>query len=134
MNFRKPVSLLLAFFLLVSNVGFAFNVHYCGGEIASITIKTTFSSEKPVKNCCAVVEEKSDCCKNKTLHFQQKSYDVVVDLITYTADLVYLTAEESPIVGFSTASTFKSNSITSYSCDANAPPFFKLYHQLIFYA
>lgn len=36
MNFKKHISLFLAFFLLVSNVGFALDVHYCGVEIASI--------------------------------------------------------------------------------------------------
>ena len=114
-------------------MGFAFNVHYCRGEIASVSINTSFSSKKGVKSCCAALEEKSDCCKNKTLHFQQKSDDVVVDLISFTADLVYL-IQEKTIVVFTSSPILKSKSITSYFCDANAPPFFKLYHQYIFYA
>ena len=82
MNFRKHICITLAFLLLVSNIGFAFNVHYCGDEISSISLKTTLSSEEIEKNCCGEIEEKSDCCDTKVLHFQKKSETVRANLIT----------------------------------------------------
>ena len=41
MNLKKCTGLFLALLLLVSNIGFAFDVHYCGGKIASVSLKTT---------------------------------------------------------------------------------------------
>ena len=69
MNFRKHICILLAVLLLVSNVGFAFNVHYCGDEIASVSLKSVFSSNNTEENCCGIVEEQSHCCKDKVFHF-----------------------------------------------------------------
>jgi hypothetical protein len=48
---KKCTGLLLAFLLLVSNIGFAFDVHYCGGEIASVSLNTT-ATASPEKKCC----------------------------------------------------------------------------------
>lgn len=133
MNFRKHICSLLAVLLLVSNVGFAFNVHYCGDEIASISLKSAFSSNNIEENCCGIVEEKSHCCKNKVLHFQKKSETSTFNVFTFNSDILFLNQYWKPFQITSTPN-FKRNSITSYFCDANAPPFFKLYSQYIFYA
>ncbi|MSP85751.1 MAG: hypothetical protein EXR18_08015 [Flavobacteriaceae bacterium] len=133
MNFRKHICILLAFLLLVSNVGFAFNVHYCGDEIASVSLKSAFSSNNTEENCCGIVEEKSHCCKNKVLHFQKKSETSSFNIIAFNSDFLFFKQDWKPFQITSTPN-FKRNSITSYFCDANAPPFFKLYSQYIFYA
>lgn len=133
MNFRKQICSLLAVLLLVSNVGFAFNVHYCGDEIASVSLKSAFSSSNTEKNCCGIVEKKSHCCKDKVFHFQKKSETSTFNVFTFNSDILILNNDWNPIVTISTPN-FKRNSITAYSCDANAPPFFKLYSQYIFYA
>ena len=133
MNFKKHISLLLAFFLLVSNVGLAFDVHYCGGEIASVSLKTGFESQDFEKNCCGKVEKKSACCKDKVVHFQKKSDNVLLKVFSFNADVPFLFEEWSPIV-FAKVPNFKSAPVSSYYCDAHAPPLFKLYNQYIFYA
>ena len=133
MNFRKHICSLLAVLLLVSNVGFAFDVHYCGEEIASVSLKSSFLSKNTEENCCGIVEEKSHCCKNKVLHFQKKSETSTFNVFTFNSDILFLNLDWKPFLIIST-SNFKRNSITSYFCDANAPPFFKLYSQYIFYA
>lgn len=133
MNFRKQICSLLAVLLLVSNVGFAFNVHYCGDEIASVSLKTSFSSEDSEENCCGIVEEKSHCCKDKVFHFQKKSETSTFNVFTFNSNILIINNDWKPIVDTSTPN-FKRNSISAYSCDANAPPFFKLYSQYIFYA
>ena len=72
MNFKKCTSVLMAFYLLVSTSGFAFNVHYCEGEIASIS--SIFKMEEPCemeepheeKTCCALVaDDHSSCCSDQ---------------------------------------------------------------------
>ena len=71
MNLKKCTGIFLAFLLLVSNIGFAFDVHYCGGKIASVSLSTTVS---PEKKCCGDKEKKSSCCKDKVFKFEKKSF------------------------------------------------------------
>ncbi|MFV8344868.1 HYC_CC_PP family protein [Flavobacterium sp. ZB4P13] len=133
MKFKRPICLLLAFFLLVSNMGLAFNVRYCGNEIASVTLKTPVQDQNLEKDCCGVVEKKSHCCKDKEVNFQKKTDDLIQKIVSFHADFTFSIEEWNPSV-FSFVSNFKNCQFTSYYCDANAPPFFKLYHQYIFYA
>lgn len=133
MYFRKQISSLLAVLLLASNIGFAFNVHYCGDEIASVSLKSAFSSNNTEKNCCGVVEIKSHCCKDKVFHFQKKSESSIFNVFTFNSDILFLNQDWKPFIITSTTN-FNRNLTASYFCDANAPPFFKLYSQYIFYA
>lgn len=134
MKFKRHICLLLAFFLLVSNMGLAFNAHYCDDELASVSLKTSFSSQNFEKDCCGeLVEEKEHCCKDKEVRFQKKADNLIVKSFSFNIDIPFLIQEWNPIV-VSLISNFKSSQVVSYFCDANAPPFFKLYHQYIFYA
>ena len=141
MKFKKHISFILAFFLLVSNIGFAVDVHYCGGEVASVKPiywKNTESPNSVKDNCCGPkvtsnVQKKDSCCKDKVVHFQKKSENTILDSISFIPDFVFLVDEWNPII-FSEISKCVGNPITSYYCDANAPPLFKLYHQFLFYA
>lgn len=128
MNFKKCTSLILVFLLLVSNIGLAFNVHYCGDEIASVT----FTQHNPEKNCCGIAEKKSNCCSDKVVHIQKKSDNVLVKCFAFQMQDFIPSADWKPMVSLAVV-PFKSNTITSYFCDAHAPPLFKLYSQYIFY-
>jgi hypothetical protein len=132
-KFNRHISLLLAFFLLVSNIGFAFNVRYCGNDITSVTLKTPIQDKELEKDCCGFVEKESHCCKDKEVKFEKKTDDLIQKTVSFHSDFILLSNEWNPSV-FSFFSNFKKNAVTSYYCDANAPPFFKLYHQYIFYA
>jgi hypothetical protein len=133
MNFRKHICITLALLLLVSNIGFAFNVHYCGDEISSISFKTSLSSEEIEKNCCGEIEKKSNCCDTKVFHFQKKSETSLTHLFFQIVD-IHLSNHYWYPNSTVKISNFKINSIPTYFCDANAPPYFKLYSQYIFYA
>lgn len=132
MNLKKCTGLFLAFLLLVSNIGFAFDVHYCGGKIASVSLNTT-ASASPEKKCCGVSEKKSSCCKDKVVHFEKKSDNATFKIfffqIAFLAGIQQFKPITSPAI-----SNFKRNQIISYYSDANAPPLFKLYNQYIFYS
>ena len=39
---NKGIGLILSFLIFISNTGLAFNVHYCGNEVSSISLKTNF--------------------------------------------------------------------------------------------
>lgn len=141
MKFQKHISLFLAFFLLVSNVGFAIDVHYCEGKIASVQPgfwQTTEFQNRVEESCCApksntILEDEKSCCKDKIVHFQKKSENTTVTSIAFYPNFVFLFDDWKPIV-FGTITHFENNTIPSYYCDANAPPLFQLYHQYIFYA
>jgi hypothetical protein len=133
MNFKKHISLFLAFFLLVSNSGMAFNVHFCGDEIASVSLKTDYKSKESEKNCCGINEEKSHCCKDKVIHFEKKSDNTILKAFSLNAVSAFIFEEWRPIV-FSSNQCFKNSRPASYFCDAHAPPLFKQYHRYIFYA
>ena len=133
MSIKKCTSLFLAFLLLVSNVGLAFNVHYCGEQIASVSLNTIVSPTIE-KGCCEkIVAKKNSCCKDKVVNFQKKSDNTTIKAFSFDSHFSFLIQEWQTIV-FSSNENFKSTQTASYFCDSNAPPLFKLYSQYIFYA
>ena len=134
MKFKKHISVFLAVLLLVSNVGLAFNVHYCGGKISSVSLNSTLPSVQSEKGCCEkkVVSKKDRCCKDKKIVFQKKSDNGIVKSFSFQFDYVFVTTEFQPVV-FESVPSFKNNQSLTYYCDANAPPLFKLYSQYLLY-
>jgi hypothetical protein len=133
MNIKKCTSLFLTFLLLVSNVGLAFNVHYCGEKIASVSLNTIVSAPTE-KGCCEKIAAKNDsCCKDKVVNFQKKSDTAIIKAFSFNPQFPFLIQEWLTIV-FSSNTNFNTTQTTAYFCDANAPPLFKLYSQYIFYA
>ncbi len=133
MNFRKHISLFLALFLLVSNLGLAFNVHYCDNEIASVSINTASNSQEIEKNCCGKIEKKSKCCKNKIIKSNEKSDQITVNISSLDVNSILFFSGWNPVV-FRDIFNFKPREITTYYCDANAPPLYLLYSQYTFYS
>ncbi len=133
MNIKKCTSLFLAFLLLVSNVGLAFNVHYCGGEIASISVNR-IAPQQIEKSCCKKTDEKEDsCCKDKVVNFQKKSDNTILKVFSFTSPFYFL-IKQFQTIAFASIQESKTVQVNSYFCEANSPPLFKLYHQYIFYA
>lgn len=133
MFFKRQISILLTFFLLVSNLGLAFNVHYCDDEIASITLSTVHSAQKAEKDCCGVVEKNSKCCNDKIIKAEIKSDQIIVKSVSFDADFLQVTYDWKPVV-FVSKINFKQRDQLTYYCDANEPPLYLLYSQYTFYA
>lgn len=134
MNFKKQISIFLAVLLLVSNVGLAFNVHYCGGEISSVSLNSTLPSLKSEKGCCEkIVDKKDSCCKDKKIVIQKKVDNGIVKSFSFQFDYSFLVPEHNNLIVFTVVPSFKNNLNLSYYCDANAPPLFRLYSQYLLY-
>lgn len=133
MKFKKCISLFLAFFLLFSNVGLAFNVHYCGDTIASVSLKSKFSSSNFEKKCCGDTEINDSCCKDKVVNFQKELDNFIEKGFSFQVDAPFVVHQWIPIV-FSPLLHLEREHSATYFCEANAPPLFKLYSQYIFYA
>lgn len=123
---------MLAFFLLVSNLGLAFNVHYCDDEIASITINRAPSLQEVVDECCGIVETNSECCNDKLIKAEFKSDQIIVKAISFEAYCSLFTDSWTPQPLVLNDSFDRKDSFTYY-CAAHAPPFYLLYSQYTFY-
>jgi hypothetical protein len=134
MNFKKCTPLFLAFLMLVSNSGLAFNVHFCGDEIASISLKM---AEKPLNletNCCGIAEEESNCCNDKSFQIQETS-DKFQENITKIEFNAIVVETQNKFEEFFEKPNFKdSKASIFYPFLDNLPPIYKRNCQLIFYA
>jgi hypothetical protein len=109
-------------------------VHYCGGKMASVTLKTEEVSISSEKGCCGkIVTKKNSCCKDKVFKFGKKSDISTLKAFSFEPYISFIIKEWQPINTL-LITNFKRNQMVSYYCDANAPPLFKLYSQYIYYA
>jgi hypothetical protein len=135
MQFRKSTSILLAIFILFSNLGLAFNVHYCEDRIASISLNTITSEPclEDVKSCCATQPSHDECCSNKVIKAENKHDDFWSKSFKLDFQQIYL-FEKPFFLAKENLLSFSKKEVPSFYCDSNAPPFYKLYCQLVLYA
>ena len=138
MSFKKHISVFLALFILLVNSSASLVLHYCHDQIASIALvyqqnKVVNSAEED--SCCAV-DDKSDeksCCSNEEIKVNRKIDYSILKGFQFNALAVHFENEKPSF--FSEIDVLSANQkILDYYCDSNAPPFYKLYSQLIFYA
>ncbi|MBP7396777.1 MAG: hypothetical protein KA933_07455 [Flavobacterium sp.] len=135
MNVKKSTSLFLALLLLVSNIGMAFNVHYCGDSIAAISLHSELLSLTEPDGCCekTAVVEKDSCCKDKVVHFEKKSDNATVKIVLFDISAPFLVPVQHVPV-FARTLHFQKAVVNDFYVAINAPPLYQLYHQYIFYA
>ncbi len=140
MDFRKLTALFLTFLLLVSNTGLAVNVHYCGGKVSSVKSGFSFApgcgmkmDAAPKLGCHETKPLKKSCCDDKTVKFKSKNNAPVVKILAF--DLAgFVFPSSFSFTAYAPKNLWVDTKVKAYSCDANAPPLFKLYHSFIFYA
>ena len=133
MILKKQISIFLTFFLLVSNLGLAFNVHYCGDKIESISLSNVSVPQNAVDSCCGVVEKDSNCCKDKIIKSEVKSDQIIVKSVSIASELVPVYYNWKPLF-ISDNFNIKTRDNFTYYCDVHAPPLYLLYSQYTFYA
>ena len=119
--------------MLVSNIGLAFNVHYCGEKIASVSLNNPFIIQNSEDGCCTIVEKKANCCNDKVVKFDKKSDNSIVKTISFQIDTPVISQDWKPLI-FAKKSIFSKEKSTSYSCNTNSLPIFMRHCQLVFYA
>lgn len=141
MKVKKQIVYILSFLILVSNVGMAFNVHYCGGKISGISFNYRMDEscvEKKVaveKKCCASENSQNSCCKNSKIKIEKTTSENVL-VKTFQLDVVTFNGVHSwqPASLFTLEEAVAKKENPSFYCDTNAPPLYQLYSQYIFYA
>ncbi|MBK0370400.1 HYC_CC_PP family protein [Flavobacterium agrisoli] len=132
MRFKKYTSFFLVILMLVSNIGLALNVHYCGENVASVSFDKKVYTPKEEK-CCAVNKTNKTCCKDKVVVVEKKSDNATVKSFSFEIALPFVNQLYVPLV-FEEMSFSLHSKILPYYVEANAPPLYQQYHQLIFYA
>ena len=120
---------------MLANLGLSFAVHYCKDEIASVSFQ--YQEDEPcveeAKSCCAKEVSHDSCCSNKLIKVEKKTDDILVK--TFQLDLeptVFITDWKPNLVAFESENLVSSE--VGFYCDSHAPPLYKLYCQLVFYA
>ena len=138
MKLKKHISILIALLVLVSNSGLAFTVHYCEGKIASIS--SIFSKEEQCKmplleeeSCCAKPEvSHKACCSDKKINLKSKT-EKIIKTISLDFESAFFSEYKNQTLAVVEAQCFSKERTTFY-CESNAPPRYKLYCQFTFYA
>ncbi len=124
---------MLAFSLLLSSSGVAINIHYCGEEVASISLNNDSKIADSEKNCCGEIEKKSHCCSDKIVKLNQKntlySSKAPVDFDKQLCYIPNYTIQYSK-----PEQQLVSDLKTTSHCLTNAPPLYLKFNQLLFYA
>ncbi len=134
---QKYVSILLSSLILFSNSGWALTFHYCKDEVASVSWGFP-SVEKgdacqTEKSCCAESDEHSDCCDDQT--FEPSSSESKFISKSFELNVSAFVLSETHSYNFQNQSISKTKkSVPAFYVDLNAPPLYKLYCQLVFYA
>jgi hypothetical protein len=63
---KRSGAIVLSILYLVTAMGFALNLRFCGDQVTSVKI------DAPVKNCAMLSKCKSKCCTNKHLDIKVK--------------------------------------------------------------
>ncbi len=142
MNLKKCISLILAMVMLVSNIGLAFSVHFCGGKVAAVSSvfqsgKVCEMERKAVKmTCCAkkLAEQHKKCCSDKKVNLKAKSDNGIVKNGSFQLESpLFYSHSWKPLYNKPVVFTEQKKTI-HYYCDANSPPLFKLYSRYTLYA
>ena len=138
MNLKRHISIFLALFILLVNSSASLVLHYCHDQIASISLAyqdNKVESSAKEDSCCAADDKSDDksCCSNQEIKVDKKiDYSILKGFQFNVLAVTFV--NEIPSL-FSEVDVLSSNKkILDYYCDSNAPPFYKLYSQLIYYA
>ncbi|WP_159800145.1 hypothetical protein [Flavobacterium sp. MK4S-17] len=138
---NKHIGILLAFLILFCNTGMALNVHYCHGEVSSVSFSyklqdpcNTIHEKQEEKTCCAAAgESHKKCCDNDIVKLQDNTDNIIVKSLQLDLSAFCAATEWNP-VAFYTEHAIVKKDFPSFYCESNAPPLFKLYCKYIFYA
>jgi hypothetical protein len=138
MNLKKHISIFLALFILLVNSSASLVLHYCNDQFAYVSL--VYQNNKLIDSatedsCCASdsIEEEEGCCSNEEINTKNKiDYSILKDFQFDFSAVHFL--NETPEFFAKTAYFYSNKKNVDYYCNSNAPPFYKLYSQLIFYA
>ena len=134
MIFKKQIVTLLAFVILLSQMSWAFTVHFCDDKVASVSINSNINEQDLEKNCCGKVEKDSKCCSNKSFKIKKTSDKFQENTVQLQPKLFVSEIQNTSKKFVNIANYKKSKVLKFYHFLDNLPPIFQRNCQLIFYA
>jgi hypothetical protein len=91
---HRITALIMAFLMFFSSVGYSINVHYCKGELKSLSLIGEAASCHSAKKLCPhhaksqIEEDKTtNCCSNETLQVEDLDIDYNISQLPEFSDL-----------------------------------------------
>jgi hypothetical protein len=140
MKFKMQKILFLAFFVLVSNSGIAFTIHFCGGKLAAISAgieaknKCKTPQEKIKDVCCAAKDlSLKKCCSDKKINLKNTIEKFVVKstFSDYCKLFCQLPSKKNYLTVITTKSATTQKNLFFGSSDS--PPLYLLHQQFTFF-
>jgi hypothetical protein len=136
---KKFISFVFAMLIFASQSGMAFNIHYCEGVLASITIGDETEScdtfAKQTEKSCCTKKSHNECCKDSNIDLKKIAPEKAISKILDIELSAFIFNEFSYSFSFFLLNNqFKSISFIWANFASNAPPLYKLYCQFIHYA
>lgn len=130
---KRFTAILVTTVILFSNLGLAFNVHYCHDEIASVSIDYSIQNDDNSNCCCVKKNVQKKCCSDTTIKTDNKSDNFVVKQVDFDLQQFIITQQFENNFQTQIVSIQRQNLIENYR-EANSPPLYKLYCQFVLYA
>ena len=115
MKIRKHICIFLALLLLDPNVGLALNVHYCGENIASVSLENFYQSNNLEIDCCGKEIKKSACCNDKKIKIEKKSDNSIVKIFSFEVQQPFNIAEWKSIQVSNLSNSTIDNNVINYN-------------------
>jgi hypothetical protein len=141
MSLNKHIATLLSALILFSGIGLAVNVHYCRDEISSVAL--TYKVQEACDSAALPVNKKA-CCGNKRESHKKCCKDDVIKLNKHTDNLIVKSLQldlaafcPSAVQSFEAGMLYEAvanRQVPAAYASPHAPPLYKLYCRLIFYA
>ena len=138
-KFHKSLYLFFAVFFMMTKVGFAFNLHFCGDRLASVT--TMFEKQgcsmemamEAIPSCESEQLTKPGCCSDEILLVQNQDENPLSDISQLSEQQVFALAATIFVLQTVTFEALVDTSSQQYTYTAHAPPLYKLYCAHTFY-
>ncbi len=132
-NYKNIISTFLATCILVSNIWVLVSLHFCEGNIKSVSLFETKKTDTCCSDtCCDEDQENEGCCDSKTILIKKTTIDYFeTEKISF-----YFFALSQQIYTNTTQiilQHLKSLKLNKHFIEGNAPPLFILFSSLIFY-
>lgn len=139
---QKYICFIMTFFLMFSNIGLAVNIHYCKEVIADISFdflsesKLHSLSEQASDICCGIKKSSQDepCCKDELVKQKTDEKQITTNSVQFQINSFLVPEIHQIVIPEAFELQIPKNTFVQFYCESNAPPFYKLYQKLIYYA
>lgn len=139
---QKYICMLMAFFLMFSNIGLAVNIHYCKDVIANASFD--FLSEAKLHSleksdsdiCCGQKKSTQDepCCKDEVIKQKTDDKQITSNTVQFQVNTFLVPEVQQIVIPETFELQIPKNTFVQFYCESNAPPLYKLFRKLIYYA